>query len=261
MIKKISIFLTTILVALVGLFSVNPLKNTAEPQYFNKTIQNAVVETATNEYTFYLDNNINYYLNDFALDDFLEINNYETSDIIFYTIENEIFSLKELTNLLNINLELGSMSFLSTNNEIEKKNEFYIGNVNIYQADWLDNEWVFSIADEGSLGFIYRFDLIDFFLNVESLNFVNNELRPFIGNLTDFPQDTPTQENTPLDEITTIVNNIIAWFVNIFTGLADTFYNPTTNQLTIWGSVLFIGVAILLVSLCLKWLISLIKGI
>lgn len=57
-----------------------------------------------------------------------------------------------------------------------------------------------------------------------------------------------------------IITSSTGWFVDIFGGLADAFVG-TDGQLTIWGTVLFIGVAVMLVMICLRWVISLIRGV
>lgn len=92
---------------------------------------------------------------------------------------------------------------------------------------------------------------IDTFLNFLNNNFSIYELPPVVD------QFLPT--------ITTIVSDCVSWFVSIFTGLSDTFVltdsNGVITGLSAWGQVLFIGVAILLVSMALKWVISLVRGI
>lgn len=61
-----------------------------------------------------------------------------------------------------------------------------------------------------------------------------------------------------------IITAAIQWFVDIFTGLSEAFVTTGTDgttELTVWGSVLFIGVAIMLVMVCLRWVISLVRGV
>lgn len=65
--------------------------------------------------------------------------------------------------------------------------------------------------------------------------------------------------------ISEIITSVIDWFVSIFTGLSDAFVTTGTDGaitgLTVWGNVLFIGVAVMLVMICLRWVISLIRGV
>lgn len=61
-----------------------------------------------------------------------------------------------------------------------------------------------------------------------------------------------------------LITSAIGWFVDIFTGLSEAFVTTGTDgttTLTVWGSVLFIGVAIMLVMVCLRWVISLVRGV
>lgn len=260
MIKKIGIFLGAIFIALVGIFSVNPLKNTAETQYFNKTIQNKFIENSINNFSFYLDNNLNYYQDQFSFDDFLENDSFETSDIIFYSLNNEIISIKEFANSYEMNLEFGPISFASRIDNTGQLNEFTVGNIKIYKADWTDNIWTYSTIEEGSLGYINRFDLINWFLNGYTVENVNNELTKFIGNLTSLP----TPQETPLDKIGSIINGIIDWFITIFNGLGDIFVvyeNGSITGLSTWGTIVFIPLAIGLVITVLRWVIRLVRGI
>ena len=68
------------------------------------------------------------------------------------------------------------------------------------------------------------------------------------------------------NSIGTIISSVIEWFVNIFTGLADAFVVTDASTgafegFTIWGQVLFIGVAVMLVMMVLSWVISLIRRV
>ena len=68
------------------------------------------------------------------------------------------------------------------------------------------------------------------------------------------------------NSIGTIISSVVDWFVNIFGGLADAFTitNAETGafeSFTIWGQVLFIGVAVMLVMMVLSWVISLIRRV
>ena len=60
-----------------------------------------------------------------------------------------------------------------------------------------------------------------------------------------------------------LITSAIGWFVDIFSGLSEAFVTTVDGQtqLTVWGSVLFIGVAIMLVMVCLRWVISLVRGV
>ena len=57
-----------------------------------------------------------------------------------------------------------------------------------------------------------------------------------------------------------IITSSTSWFVDIFGGLADAFVTAE-GGLTFWGTVLFIGVGVMLVMICLRWVISLIRGV
>lgn len=65
--------------------------------------------------------------------------------------------------------------------------------------------------------------------------------------------------------IGTIIESVVSWFVNIFTGLAAAFVETSETGafegFTIWGNVLFIGVAVMLVMMALSWVISLIRRV
>lgn len=66
--------------------------------------------------------------------------------------------------------------------------------------------------------------------------------------------------------IGTIIESVIQWFVDIFTGVAGAFVNTNAEtgafeSFTIWGNVLFIGVAVMLVMICLRWVISLVRRV
>ena len=60
-----------------------------------------------------------------------------------------------------------------------------------------------------------------------------------------------------------IITSAIQWFVDIFSGLSEAFVTTTETgtELTVWGNVLFIGVAVMLVMICLRWVISLVRGV
>lgn len=66
--------------------------------------------------------------------------------------------------------------------------------------------------------------------------------------------------------IGTIISSVVQWFVDIFSGVADAFVitNAETGafeSFTIWGQVLFIGVAVMLVMMVLRWVISLVRRV
>ena len=70
--------------------------------------------------------------------------------------------------------------------------------------------------------------------------------------------------STLLQGIADAVTSVVAMFVNFFKGLSDVFvYTPTggTEQLSVVGGVLIIGLVIMFGFMILRWLVSLFRGI
>lgn len=245
-------FLGILLAGFIGFLSIftSPvnLKNSAEPQYFrNNTVQNAAVITTENNnqiIDFYFDNT-NYYgtENDriFLISN-ESINETWTIELFSYNLNNE------LTEDLTYSLQSGDIFNLKiTHNETSTLN-FGFGNSNseIYNKNNIDNIWTNSNGDQ-----IKGFRIIcATYVPVKNLDLLN----PYIGNST-----TLYEPETAITQIGSIISDTTNWFVNIFIGLSDVFYSD--GQLGVWGSVLFLGVAFTLVSMVLKWVISLIRGI
>ena len=258
MIKKISLFFSAIAIGILSIFGSISTKNAAEPQYFleNTQVKNAIVETITNEYIFYLDNTVNNYN--------LTDGNLNIFSAASYNAKIEIY----LDNQQTIEYEFSEFRFACHEDFGVITNSFWLDlnkiviikcNSNLQAHNILVNTWYY-ITDEETFIKCNYFKLIDSNLSDDYSNLeeINNDLIPYIGNLTSLPSEEPTP---PLEQINTLISDIVNWFTNIFNGLGNVFYDPTAQKLTAWGTVLFIGVAIMLISMALKWVISLIRGV
>lgn len=245
-------FLGILLAGFIGFLSIFTcpvnLKNSAEPQYFrNNTVQNAAVITIEDNkkiIDFYFDN----------------LNYYGTEDKTITIFERESMSDEDFMNIYSYNL----------NNELIEDSEYYFSlgdsfafeiiytatntlrftftdsDIALYSKNISDNIWKNSNGDP-----VKGFRLVcNESVNVQNLELLN----PYIGDLTAL-----AEPETAITQIGDIISDTTNWFVNIFIGLSDVFYSD--GQLGVWGSVLFLGVAFTLVSMVLKWVISLIRGI
>ena len=259
MIKKLSLFFSAIAIGILSIFTSISTKNTAEPQYFlkNTQVKNAVVyDEIENNYNldFYFDINLPFNTNTIENIKIIEILQGQQLQVLryYYNLEKELIS------------EGGSTVGTDTFN-------FQIID-NVYGFLWADfgefqyyrttnGKWL-NYDEEEILGFRISINSNDLSkIRLYDQNNLNNLLTPYIGNLTSLPSEEPTEPQKPIDQINTLVNDIVNWFTNIFNGLGNVFYDPTANKLTAWGTVMFIGVAIMLISMALKWVISLIRGV
>lgn len=254
-------FLGILLAGFIGFLSIftSPvnIKNSAEPQYFrNNTIQNAAVLTTDTEneieiIDFYFDN-INYYGTE-AKTINLTSNSNDDSNLIMeiysYNLNNQLIHYLTYNFLIytklefRINSDLNTLTFALHNVGRDNPSDTVI-----YTKNSSDNIWRDS-NNNPVKGFRITYD-INIYTDTEDLALLN----PYIGDLTSLP--TP---ETTITQIGNIISDTTNWFVNIFIGLSDVFYSD--GQLGVWGSVLFLGVAFTLVSMVLKWVISLIRGI
>lgn len=247
-------FLGILLAGFIGFLSIftSPvnIKNSAEPQYFkNNTVQNAVViteDTNSQIIDFYFDNT-NYYGTETNSITIFTNNEREKQ----YNIELYGYNLNnELTDVYTWNLGYGDFFLLEISN-----NESITLN---FRFDYMEfGEYIYSKNSNNNIWIDYNNNPIKGFriicspeLNIENLDSLN----PYIGDLTSFPEP-----ETAITQIGSIISDTTNWFVNIFIGLSNVFYSD--GQLGVWGSVLFLGVAFTLVSMVLKWVISLIRGI
>lgn len=257
MFNKLSLFLSAIAIGILSIFSGISTKNTAEPQYFleNTQVKNAIVETNTNVYTFYLDINVNYYqpieemqpilLCDYALE-FYYIKK-DTTTFIEYDLDSYLHEFYGEYSETTLYFDAGSQQnvFILMGEDIEEH----------LVEKTLNNNWHLNfplLQDE-----VIAFKIVGSHL-INTIEETDTILNSYIGNLTSLPTDEPIP---PLEQINTLVSDIVNWFTNIFNGLGNVFYDPTANKLTAWGTVMFIGVAIMLISMALKWVISLIRGV
>lgn len=264
-------FLSILLAGFIGFLGIftttNTFKNTAEPQYFlQNERKNAAVETGTNEYTFYFDLEVNYYSPIST-----SIATLKENTELYYITTN---GLVNATNLVNfaVSEELTTFDFSSL--DIVDDNNNYLGNANWFGLfikkfsfnytkdgfNFSSNIW-YGLYTENFENITY-YEILGFKLinlnSIESLESINNNLIPYIGNLTSLP-DSDQNQNSSIEQIGNIISDTTNWFVNIFLGLSDIFYN--NGNLGVWGSVLFLGVAFTLITMCLKWVISLVRRI
>lgn len=259
MIKKISLFFSAIAIGILSIFGSISTKNTAEPQYFleNTKIKNASkVENINNETV------IDFYLNNETIYNYTEDLSYEIlktnvqgqdypMELEFFNNNDSLGTIREVINDVNslyFTVQEQYCGFLMSD-----YGEYFVYKQNEINYNWLGN-------DNDITGFRIKYTTNDPIIVYENLGVLNQ----FIGNNTSFDgseEQEPTEPIPPLEQINTLVNDIVNWFTNIFNGLGNVFYDPTANKLTAWGTVMFIGVAIMLISMALKWVISLIRGV
>ena len=275
--NKFLTFLATGFIAILGVFSVSgSTKNAAEPHYFleNKEIHNAIVMNSNNTATFYLDN-IQPADFDLTLFDTKNHNVYNEQTKFYYYNENntKVEFTQERTNEPKNNFE-----FLANKVDFIFENAYtsifsFSANCGVFKVTYNDpeeevelenNKWFYLNLDTGNFSYVKAI-VIENYVNTNEFNFTefleliqNNEnsINRYIGYRTSL---TDVEQTNSLDQIGNIISDTIDWFVNIFSGLSNVFYN--NGSLSVWGNVLFIGVAIYLVSMCLVWVISLIKGV
>lgn len=270
--KKFFIGLFAGLIAVFG--SIASVSTKSSFNNFNefKSVQNAVVETSSNEYTFYFDSEVNNYTVISLAGIFSALDDNARLDIIKEDSSLESFIGGEVLNFFVFSMEGVYINSFNFNNDyaFQKMSNNYTENGITTTA----NTWYFVDISNSYVVRVLGFKLIGYSLNntlssVEELNVI---LEPYIGNLTSLPSDDPVDPVPPsppsqnfLDDITSTINGVIDWFVDLFNGLADIFViydsNGSFAGFSLWGNVLFIEVSIMLVVIVLRWVISLIRGI
>lgn len=259
-------FLSILLAGFIGFLGIftttSTAKNSAEPQYFfENNRKNAVVESNTLD--FYFDPNINNFT---SSDIELDICNFNIDSKLYYfdselnRIEYDLYFESEDSNI-NLSNSYLKFKFTESIKEISflLKSKENTGTLNlIYKIESRINEgWIINIGSTGEIiKNIYGFSILNYNLQ-ETISDINTYLVPYIGDLTSL--DFNTNQNTTIEQIGNIISDTTNWFVNIFIGLSDIFYSNGT--LGVWGSILFLSVTFTIITMCLKWVISLIRGI
>lgn len=254
--KKFLSILIAGFIGFLGIFTTtSTAKNSAEPQYFlQNERKNAIIYNENDMgIKVFFDPSLEY--NDskflqtevFKYSKDIDNNNFYYYDLNYNKIKyNNIFT--NSGNSLSVYFSANDANY--ANNQIS----FYTKNFEfIVSRDKFDSNQNYKlIVNEQFIDNILGFEF-EQTLGIESnVNF--NQINTFIGNISN-----PPSKNTTIEQIGNIIDDTTNWFVNIFIGLSDIFYS--NGSLGVWGAVLFLGVAFTLITMCLKWVISLIRGI
>ena len=274
--KKFFLGLFACLIAVFG--SIVSIGSKSSFNNFNefKMVQNAVVESGINEITFYFDPDVNNYDYFFRSDNLFKIS---SSSECYYVVEGGTSYLE--FDIMTIIYDFfgyyyDDIYFIFISDSSRNYLNFYsvlADDSSTFLLKENDNN-LWSITS--GINVINNIIALKFtsIVLAESIDTINTSLLPFIGNITSLSwedplPDDPVPPSPPsqnfLDDITSTINGVINWFVDLFNGLSDIFViydsNGSFAGFSLWGNVLFIEVSIMLVVIVLRWVISLIRGV